>query len=434
MQTQSSHAPHHPTLQTLTALLGLLLILTASGLQAQDLLETWHFEGDLSSSGPAVTTAHGSTSYMPGKVGQAFRIDRQGGYATIDGLGHRLGTGPFAISMWTLYHGRFIDHVRHEHLFTSGWTGRYRAIDLFGERYGGSIYFWANGFGTQIIARETAPWIQIRNQWHHVVFGRDAQRQYLCVNGRLMMSGPISRPFDHRTVDGRAYLGYNPAENRGRSFPGAFDELYVYNDWVGEDGCAWLYENPGNPNLPGPCVDLDGDGYGNPGNTECPAGPQTDCDDTDARVFPGATEDCNGIDDNCNGEIDEGFDDTDGDAAADCVDPDDDNDGIDDHVDACPVEFPPGPDADVDGCTDTLDRLGAAIKSLGLPRGTENSLLAKARAALASCGRGNTSAAANQLGALGNQVAALAGNQIDLLAAATLIDYLDNVTATLSCP
>jgi hypothetical protein len=50
------------------------------------------------------------------------------------------------------------------------------------------------------------------------------------------------------------------------------------------------------------CVDADHDGYGD----HCLPGP--DCDDMNAAVHPGATELCNGIDDNCNGETDEGFD------------------------------------------------------------------------------------------------------------------------------
>ncbi len=48
------------------------------------------------------------------------------------------------------------------------------------------------------------------------------------------------------------------------------------------------------------CIDDDGDGYGD----NCSAGP--DCDDGDSDVNPDATEICNGIDDNCDGQIDEG--------------------------------------------------------------------------------------------------------------------------------
>lgn len=59
--------------------------------------------------------------------------------------------------------------------------------------------------------------------------------------------------------------------------------------------------------------DADGDGYGNPAITKdtctAPAGfasDNTDCDDGHASAHPGAIELCNGIDDNCNGTIDEG--------------------------------------------------------------------------------------------------------------------------------
>ena len=59
--------------------------------------------------------------------------------------------------------------------------------------------------------------------------------------------------------------------------------------------------------------DADGDGYGNPNVTldacTIPAGyvsNAADCDDTRASIYPGAAEVCDGLDNNCNGQIDEG--------------------------------------------------------------------------------------------------------------------------------
>lgn len=58
--------------------------------------------------------------------------------------------------------------------------------------------------------------------------------------------------------------------------------------------------------------DEDGDGYGDiySDSLACfqPSGfvsDSTDCDDDD-KIYPGATEECNDIDDNCNGVVDEG--------------------------------------------------------------------------------------------------------------------------------
>ncbi len=72
--------------------------------------------------------------------------------------------------------------------------------------------------------------------------------------------------------------------------------------------------------------DSDLDGYGEPGGVpveSCsePSGhtdDDTDCDDGDAGVNPGATELCDGVDNDCDGSVDEGHD-SDGDGITDCM-------------------------------------------------------------------------------------------------------------------
>ena len=51
-----------------------------------------------------------------------------------------------------------------------------------------------------------------------------------------------------------------------------------------------------------------------------------------------AQEECDGLDNNCDNVVDEGFTDTDSDGQADCVDNDDDNDGIEDDKDCKPLD------------------------------------------------------------------------------------------------
>ncbi|MHC4442537.1 MAG: S8 family serine peptidase [Planctomycetota bacterium] len=163
------------------------------------------------------------------------------------------------------------------------------------------------------------------------------------------------------------------------------------------------------------CTDADGDQYGKGGNgnTGCPNGPEIDCNDNNADINPGATEicdntdndcdpsttdgageswfgnpcdgsdsdlcqegtyecssgaktcsddttgnveTCDGVDDNCDGRTDEGFQDTDGDNIADCVDPDDDGDGVSDTSDNCPlVANSDQDDLDTDGMGNVCD-------------------------------------------------------------------------------
>lgn len=83
---------------------------------------------------------------------------------------------------------------------------------------------------------------------------------------------------------------------------GQDDDCDGQTDEEGAQGCTTFY------------YDNDGDGYGVSNNSKClcaPSGKYTapiggDCNDNNSSVYPGATERCNGIDDNCDGITDQG--------------------------------------------------------------------------------------------------------------------------------
>jgi hypothetical protein len=123
-------------------------------------------------------------------------------------------------------------------------------------------------------------------------------------------------------------------------------------DTDGDDVPDYLDCEPQNSALSEPTTwyyDQDGDGYAGDGlGTEACTSPGVgyvdvlgDCKDEGegaADINPGALEVCNGGNNDCDSQTDEGFPNSDGDGQADCVDLDDDNDGVPDTEDCAPLQ------------------------------------------------------------------------------------------------
>jgi hypothetical protein len=231
-----------------------------------------------------------------------------------------------------------------------------------------------------------------------------------------------------KTEAGQCGCGVADTDTDGDSVADCNDVCPGYDDSIDgdgdsvPDGCDLCQgsDTSGDTDSDGVCNDTDNCPLDMSNDADedgvCPS--DGDCDDNDGNKYPGNTEVCDGLDNDCNGETDEG---------------DSDSDGIENCVDNCPDEDARGFDANNDGCIDNLSGLIGFLETLVnegvIAAELKNSLISKVENAEKSANRENICAAINQLESLINQVNAQRGNKISDEAANEVIAYTESVIA-----
>jgi len=191
-----------------------------------------------------------------------------------------------------------------------------------------------------------------------------------CINGQVLCQGDeaMQELCDGKDndCDGATDEGFPDTDDDGVA-----DCLEVDKDGDAipdvQDNCPSFF-NPGQEDFD---LDTIGDAC-DPDDDNDMVADVSDCAPFDADSYPEALETCDGIDNNCNYIVDEGFPDTDFDGWKDCVDDDDDNDDVPDNLDCEPLNpnIYPGADEVCDGldndCDETVDEgYGSTTCGLG---------------------------------------------------------------------
>ncbi len=241
-------------------------------------------------------TLMNDATFAPGLVGQAFSFDGVDDIVTIG--------KPVALAFTTatsLSIEAWISTPTPGGVNTSVLIGQACATQLDLRAGSGKLIFaiqTPNGMLKAFDSNSAVP----ASSWTHIAVTYDATAQIgrIYLNGLLDIEVPLyafldsgSGPAGPWEIGG--FIGYNVF------FKGLIDEVDVFNRALSHAEIQSIY-NAGSagkcknqaPNL----QDTDNDGF----TIACDG----DCDDTNPNVFPGAPEQCDGLDNDCDGTIDEG--------------------------------------------------------------------------------------------------------------------------------
>ncbi|MBI5408195.1 MAG: hypothetical protein HZA14_02380 [Nitrospirae bacterium] len=242
------------------------------------------------------------TAYAAGKAGQGFSLDGVDDYidaGTNDIFNFNNGAGDFTIDAWI----KLTDF--------SPWAGTIVSKGAQNPFSGWAFYVYSDGrlgFGGigiwELISSSGAI---TPGDWSHVAVIKSGGTYKLYKDGVEIAStvyGDLQTSVAPLTI-GTDFVGLNQAGTFvDLRFKGVIDEVDIFNRALTASEIASIY-NAGSAGKCKPgCTDNDNDTYSIEGGV-CGA---VDCNDGNPAINPGATDNnCNGVDENCSGSVDEGY-------------------------------------------------------------------------------------------------------------------------------
>ena len=279
----------------------------------------------------------GNATFGAGMFGQALQLDGSGDYVSV-------AIGDYSFSEWTLECWvnvpTYSDNVHYISLQDNVYL-------ILGDWANGPISSWASGINP-VDADSTEP-TPSTNAWHHFAFTYDGSTQRFFHDGVEVVTTASSGSLTHTSTYNSGLVIGARYDASTQYVSGLIDNARIWDEALSALELGY-YADDGSGGCP---EDGDGDGFGDPGNADCSGGSATDCDDSDSSVYPGATEQCDGVDSDCDGDLVDAFVDTDFDGEPDCWDLDDDGDGDPDSTDCVPLNG--GICAGCDELCDTID-------------------------------------------------------------------------------
>jgi len=203
---------------------------------ATNLLAHYAFEGDASdSTGIYPATVTGAPTYVEGKVGQAIKLDGARDLLTAAG---NFDLPAYTVAMWFRVDGgtaerdlfsSYNDAGGHGILLEMRANGALRFLHRSPMGTGGGSEIYSNNFGAGRLDD---------GAWYHAAIVKSADTMYLYVNGELVGTKADATRFDQ--VLPRITLGVLKHDGTSRLFPGAIDDVYVYDRVLSQEEIASL--------------------------------------------------------------------------------------------------------------------------------------------------------------------------------------------------